>query len=421
MGYKNKRIVLLALFLCFATAVPLFSQPSAGSEKANQSKWTIMIYAQADLTLNSFAIKNLQSMANVGSSENIKIIVQWNQPNKKGVWRYKINKNEIELIETREKRKNFSEDLIDFSKFVADKFSAENYIFIFWSHGSGILDPRWDRLNYFSIMGSCATAEGDTLNSGPAKKAILFDIENKTYLKNHEFQNALSNITKNIIGKKFAIIGMDACFMAMFEVFYQIRNFADYSVSSEEVELAQGWNYEQFLNFINCRADSISSKDIAKNIVLTFKNLYQNETRFYTQSAINLKLIDLLKNNIDLVVYLISQCKKNSPASIKKMIRLARQNCFQLSVSCYVDLLSFYTELQKVVDDKTLKTALDNGIELIKKTVIENVSSKYFSRARGISIYFPFLADKKNKIDSSYLKTEFAQKSLWLKFLKEQA
>ncbi|MBU1007550.1 hypothetical protein KKA53_00520 [Candidatus Dependentiae bacterium] len=443
-----KKTLFLKLFLLLT---PVFAR---ADQTTRPSTWTIMIYAQTDSILNNFVLQNFNAMANVGSNKKLNIIVQWNQPQKEGTWRYKIEKNKMVLIETCQTKRShdFSHDIINFANFAATRYPAENYVFILSNHGVGIIDPEWNRLQNFAVNPT-ALQESQriqidgitkTYNKLSAKRGILFDIPNKTYLKNEGLTGAFSYITRYIIKKKFALIGMDACLMSMFEVFYQIRDYADYSVSSEEVELAQGWNYAPFLYAL--ANSNLTTQELAKNIVFTFEDFYKNKTKFYTQSAIDLEGIEFIKNNIDQIVSNITLCKPLAPKAMQCAIENARNLCFQLSIPCYIDLHSFYTELYKQISSMELKTStraprrsipqpihasqqfkdlkesLLIGMQLLDSTIIASIASPYLSRARGISIYFPTINQssqtKKVCIDPSYLKTEFAKESLWLSLIK---
>jgi hypothetical protein len=388
---------------------------SHASEVAGQA-WTVMIYAQSDAALNSYAIRFLNAMAQVGSDENVSIIVQWNQPRQGGTHRYKIEKDNVRLVDKSNVTPvSFSDDLIDFSNFTVKNYPAQNYIFIFWSHGSGILDPPWSELPSFCVV--------------PQIRGLLFDTSQKTYLKNEELHAAFSHITQHVTGQKFEIIGMDSCLMAMLEVFYQVKDFARYSVCSEEIELAQGWNYVPLLKALSQK--QTSGKEIAKKIVLSFEEFYKTRTEFFTQSAIDLSYVNQITQNLDLIIHHLSLFNQTARDTVKTIVYEARKNCFQLTVPCYIDLHSFYTSLliatNKLEDNLKdnlpsnplfleLKKAIECGISLIDNAVISNVASRQFFGAKGISIYYP-----EDKIDSSYFKTEFAKNSNWISFLKKIA
>ena len=450
MKYSKKCALSTFLFLT------IFSLSLRAQNEAN---WSILIYTQTDNILNNFAIRNFNSMAAVGSNDKLNIIVQWNQPNKKGIWRYKIDKNKMTLIGSRERKinNNYAQDLIDFVQFSVDNYPAKNYALILWNHGVGIIDPAWEKLQQFIINPNAMSVSTRTqikeiTKSFNSKKGILFDMTSKTYMNNQDLSTALESISTNILHKKIDLLGMDACLMAMLEIGYQIKNYAKYFISSEEVELAQGWNYAPFL-YILARSN-INKKQLAQNIVFTYEDFFKNKTQFYTQSAIKLKGINYIKQNLDQIVSNISLCKNIDKERTTLLINKARKLCMQFSTSCYVDLYSFYNELhkqlislellatrkqqtysnrqkhnpriqtikldiesQKLVSSqnfKNLKENLMNGMKLIEHFVVANVTSHYLSEAKGISIYFP-----QRIIDISYLKTKFAQESLWLNFLHD--
>jgi len=408
-----------SIYICFLF-IFLFLHCEAQSESTDESvpEYTIMIYVEADDILNPFAVKNFNAIATIDSSKKMNVIVQWNQPRQAGTWRYKIEKDKMTVVDKniRGPKRSVCDDLVDFAQFAHKNYRAKNYILILWNHGLGILEPSWDQLPYFFIQ------------YHQEIKGILYDTENKTYLSNNALKSALNEITTNVIKKKFAIIGMDACLMSMLEVCYQVKDYADYLVAAEEVELAKGWNYASFLGLIAQKPETPPEK-IATQIVKGFENLYKNRTKYYSLAAVDLRLVDRLKENLDLVVQKISFCKKTFKLEINAAVVKARKSCFQLSIASYIDLHSFYSKLKKYVCKllpanhpgvKSLISNLSFGIELINKAVITSVASDYFSKSKGISIYFPPITKSTlSYIDPSYLKTAFAQSCGWLHFLEK--
>jgi hypothetical protein len=416
------------LFFSFALSKDKADQAGQAGRSSgdHRAKWVIMIYVEADEILNAFAVKNFNAIAQIGSTKDVQIIVQWNQPRKKGTWRYLIEKKKMTLIDKKieTKQRILKNDLIEFAQFTESNFPAENYVFILWNHGLGVLEPPWEELPYFFIRSALLARYPEIKIKG-----ILYDLRNRKCLSSSELKEAFSYITKNILQKKFALIGMDACLMAMLEVAFQIRNYADYFVASEEVELAQGWSYMPFVKAL-VESPSMGARELSKKIVAAFKRRYENKTRFYSLSAIDLKIVEEIKENLDEIVGEI--VKTVGKTAGKTAVEKARKSCFQLSVPSYVDLHSFYqaleTELEKNTtntSNKKLKTKIRSGIKIIEKAVFHNATSEYFSRARGISIYFPEPTKQITKsqnipfIDPSYLKTSFAKKSGWLRFLKK--
>ena len=59
-----------------------------------ESDWLFVVYMAADNNLSYFAWSNIKQMSNVGSNQNVKIVVQLNEPGiQKKTQRYLIEKN----------------------------------------------------------------------------------------------------------------------------------------------------------------------------------------------------------------------------------------------------------------------------------------------------------------------------------------
>lgn len=442
--FKNVRLFLIVSFLL-------------GVYQLNaKAEWTILVYAQAKNNLSNFAYKNFNDMAIVGSGTNLNILVQWYQPDQQGVWRYKVEKGKLILdvclpINTDGNKAN---DLVDSMRWAATKFPAEKYFLILWNHGIGIVDPIWGNQKPWSagskftidpsmlkenpkicINGITCDDPGDAIlvdpsdldesNTGTLHRGILFNEQSKTYMNNQVLTSALSQIKTSVLNnQKINILGMDACLMAMLEVGYQARDYADYMVASQEVELAYGWNYLTFLQ--SFAGGRISPVQAAQSVVASYQSLYKDKIQFYTQSAIDLSHLDGLKASLDTVVQYLSVCQRIDKDALAEAIKQARRNCLQFSATSYIDLHSFFIELNKSIallfDKKfssnyavvQLKGAVNKAVNSIEQSVVASASGAYLSRAKGLSIYFPM-----NHIDGSYQHTEFAKDSLWFNFLKE--
>lgn len=443
--------------LCFCLA--LFFLTDSGKVSAI-AEWTILVYAQAKNNLSNFAYKNFNDMATVGSGKNLNILVQWYQPDQQGVWRYKVEKGKMILDACLPSNTdgNKTNDLVDSMKWAVSKYQAQKYFLILWNHGIGILDPvwgnqrPWSASNKFSIDPSmlkenpkiCINGitchepndekilvdyvsldEQQTETQSHPHRGILFNEQSKTYMNNQALTSALSEIKTSVLkGQKLNILGMDACLMAMAEVGYQSREYAEYMVASQEVELAYGWNYQSFVQ--SFAGGKVSPLQAAQLIVSSYQTLYKDKIQFYTQSALDLSQLGRVKSSLDAVIQSLGVCQRIDKEAVIDAIKRARRNCLQFSATSYIDLHSFCIELTKSVEqifDKKfagnyavaqLKKSLNESISAIEQCVVANASGMYLARARGMSIYFPV-----SHIDASYQHTDFAKESLWLNFLKE--
>lgn len=427
--------------------------------------WTVLIYVQAKNNLSRFATQNLHSMAKVGSNKNLNILVQWYQPGKEGIWRYQVLKNKIKLdshLNVASDGTNV-QDLVDSMDWAVKKYPAKNTFFILWNHGVGIVDPVWQRNMRFAPLGRSVdiekliiedqnmNKEEVDLEIDPAlpikideklaqrlglssdfdfsyfnHKGILFNEHSRTYLTNEELAEALKQIkTKVLNNKKIDIFGMDACLMSMVEVGYLVKDYAKYMVSSQEVELAYGWNYLDLFGSI--KTGTTTPLELAKGSVMTYKKFYDKRINFYTQSAIDLEQMDILKDSIDGIVLAVNECKKYDINLIKNLIKDSRKASIQFTNRSYIDLHSFYFDLSKKVSAKIstinnkmlkkslsqLKEMLDLGMKLIGSIVVAKTAGTKFPRAHGLSVYFPL-----GRVDKSYYRTSFVKDSLWLDLVK---
>lgn len=419
-------------------------------------EWTALIYVQANNNLSPYALKNFNDMIAVGSNDTMTSLVQWYQPGQAGTWRYKIEKGKMVLEECNATPSDGSSahDLVDAMRWAVTKHPAQKYSLVLWDHGLGIIDPTWgnhrpwaskELLNIdpefvknnprIQISGltvehadnlalTSTTQQLDTIITETLQRGILFNEQSKTYMDNQNLSQALKDISTQVLkGKKLDILGMDACLMAMVEISYLAHRYASILVASQEVELANGWNYAAFGHLLSTKNSSPSL--IAQGIVKSYEQYYKNRVQFYTQSAINLELVDLIKDNIDLVIGSFKACQGLKNNDIIALAKKARRSCLQLSSSNYVDLYTFYADFyhqlstsgksftrSKTVD--ALKESLTLGMQLIEQAVIANTSGKNLARAKGLSIYFP-----QRFIDRSYPKTDFAQDCQWYGFIKE--
>lgn len=452
LGKGSRKMFLRKALKKFLLLILLL--PSASPNHV--ADWTILIYAQANNSLSKFAHRNFADAAAVGSGKKLNLLVQWFQPGKNGVWRYKIEKGRMNLdvcLPTQTDG-NKSEDLVDSVRWAATKYPSKNFSLILWNHGLGIIDPLWGSPIMFipphiiaqnpkiqiagittpdlspDIASADLEKDVDRMIETYLHRGILFNERSRTYMNNQTLSHALSTIKNDVLYKKIDVLGMDACLMAMIEVGYQIKDFAHYMVASQEVELAYGWDYKSFLSALI--HSSTTPLSFAQTIVRSYEKFYQDKVQFYTQSAIDLSQMALLKESITTVADHVRACKILDHKGFTDVIKRARNQSIQFSTSTYIDLYSFLQQLQKQIQffyEKNhlahkgtklhdllngLKKSLVTSMDLVNKSVIANTAGKYLSQACGLSIYFP-----QNSLDRSYEKTDFAKDCSWHSLLQE--
>jgi hypothetical protein len=311
----RKNILLLFLFLLFTQNI--FS-----------ANWTILSYIQADNNLYDYVLQDISEMSVVGSNENVTILAQIDTPENNGTWRYKVEKGKVELEAHLQNEMGVKpgQELQDAAGWAFKTYPAEHNMLVLSSHGYGIIDPQMRKM----------------------MRSILFDDTQNSYLGNQQLATAMSSIKTNILGKNLDILGMDACLMAMLEIGYQVKESVNYLVASEESEAAQGWCYSDFLTSV--ASGYCSPTTLASCIVSSYGDFYENKNSYYTQSAVDLANMGLVKDNINQVVTALNDCKSLQRAKVINAIKRARRKSLQFSVSDYIDLHSFYSQFSRQVD-----------------------------------------------------------------------
>jgi Clostripain family len=408
---------------------------------------TIIIYIAADNDLHPFAWKNIKQMESIGSNENVNVLVQLNTPGYNNpTKRYVIKHGKRLLVPadgiapTQKLNSGSPQTLIDCAAWAMQYYPADNLVINLWDHGSGVYDPGSARivkssdlfrfntetnmleLNRIGDYNNMMTASDDQ-DMRQNGRGICFDDTFKSYISNQDLKFALSEIqTKVLGGKKIGVLWFDACLMAMLEIADLCKDHVDYLVGSEEVEYASGSNYEMVLRPFIDRA--LSPRELACHIVSCFEKAYQNITRDYTQSAMDLSLIGAVEDNVNLVatqLYYALQDQRNG--SVTKLLQQCKTRpfCTCFEEPTYIDLRNFYVNLQanltsinlnNYTNEATIKYALQQlltqGINLINNAVIANKVGSNQQRAGGISIYFP-----ERGMFNSYPKCNFAKTNNW--------
>jgi len=319
--------------------------------------WTFMVYLDGDNGLESSSIDDFLEMAMVGSDANINIVVQLDriQDNdaRYGGWtstkRFYVTTGLSPTAENAfedhgEVNMGDAQALASFISWAKASFPADNYALILWNGGAGWRFPCLD-----------STSEDE--------------------LTMEEVQSALSS------NGGAQLIGFDAALMGMMEVAYEIRNYGEVMVASEENEPLAGWPYTPIL------------QDLAGNPYWTATELgtaivnryYESYYDIYTGSKQTLSAVDL-----------------------KKMHTLA--STISLFAQTMIDSWS--------ADPTAVKNAAQALMTKIENTVIHERHDSSQLNAHGLAIYFPEVSDE---FDSNYtaIQLDFPADTQWNEFLQE--
>ena len=439
-----KCLRLLALAALVAPACLFADDATPAAETRALAAWTIVDYMQADNNLSDFASYNINDMQKALLPDGVNMLVQWDKPEDNKTWRYRVtHTGRIDPTSLSAEGKTLTEtgslstemginpqkELVDCMTWAKSSFPANKYALILWNHGSGIEDPRAKLTKKLGLpFAPWLQIPGYPAKEFAKKRGILFDDSQNTYLTNQGLTNAMASI-KTVLGKNLDLLGMDACLMAMIEVGYQVKDYVNVLVGSQNVEAGEGWAYAELLSVFDKNPAAVTTEMFATAIVAAYHNFYQSQDPSHTQSAIHLADLGAIGTNINQLVAALTACKKLNATRTQTAVRDAYRASIKFDMPEYIDLYSFYaglsTRVGKVIAHPKPNTAYDQataqvrqiattGMKLVLNAVIANGVGSDFTQAKGISIYLP----ANGAVHSSYPLTLFAKNTTWDNFLK---
>jgi hypothetical protein len=396
-------------------------------------KWTFMVYMAGDngkvfddgkrlmADLQAYGWRNIADMAKVGSTSDVAVVAQYDTLDEQQFTpRFYIDRSsqtgqmieKIPPVSTGDPK-----NLTDFIVWAESHYPAERYALILWNHGTGWKEDdifaryrerverairggetrsgsRGERLLqralFLPTVGEIMSIEDDKT------RGICYDDSSMSFLDNQALAAALHN-AESQTGQRLSVLGMDACLMSMIEVGYQVRDYAEYMVGSQEVELAEGWPYNDILGDL-VKTPEVSPLDLSKVIVDRFGQYYMGRGRggggISTQSATDLRALPETFRKVNALAELATGAFDKD---VKIEIALGRA---KHRVECFEDkdfadlrhlaqlMRSEYNGTSQVTDlALDLVEHLQMGIS--SGPIVANFHGLGRPNANGLSIYFP--------------------------------
>lgn len=418
-------------------------------------KWTFMVYMAGDNgkifddggrlmgNLEAAGWHDLAEMSSVGSNSDVAIVAQYDTlTERQHTPRFFIDgaSRTGQLIEKLPSvNTGDPKNLTDFIIWAERNYPAKRYALVLWNHGSGWKEDdiyvryrehveraincgdvragsSGERLLRHSMF---LTTAGEIMSiADDQSRGICYDDSSMDFLDGHDLVNALSE-AEGQTKQRIALLGMDACFMSMLEVAYQLCEHADVLVASQEVEPAAGWPYDAVLKHLAARPN-MSTQELGEVIVHEYGHSFLNETRSFdgvTQSAIDLSKIPELGRIIGQIGSILSRALDQDPLA-ENAVNYARRKAQRFHDPDYIDLHDFLSRFgQKHNLDPELGAMITKIIGSLEpdspdRTVIANTAGLDRSGAHGISIYLP-----DNGCSAYYDRMEFAELG-WRDFIR---
>ncbi|MFQ3548554.1 MAG: clostripain-related cysteine peptidase [Armatimonadota bacterium] len=374
-------------------------------EEAKQhGKWTILVYLNADNDLESSGIHNMNQMESIGSTRDVRIVVQMDRINgydtSNGNWtdtrRFLIirdnNPNLItspRLDESNplgELDMGSEQTLLDFVQWGMNEFPADHYALVIWDHGTG-----W---------------QIRTLSLENQKKAISYDDTSGSAIN-------INKIADVFDGKGIDIIAFDACFMMQLEVAYELKNSARYMIGAPSTEPAPGYNYARILSRINANTTPMQ---LSRIIVEEYYSEYSNR-RAISLTAVDLNRMNSVSTALENFVQAISQnaagkYSQYNQARIDSLNYSTIDGGFQRHS---LDLLD-YAQRCAVISGDAAISAYSNLEAVLNNAIVAKRYSSDLVNATGMSIYIP----SPDRFDNRYEILKLSNDTSWNEWLQWQ-
>lgn len=375
---------------------------------------TVLVYIAGDNSLAPYVHLDLEEMQKIGSNENVNVLAYVSSADDSGKWTRALVINKGQAFQDgadMDKDSGKAQTAIDAIDWAHTKFPSDNFVIVFWNHGSGPLNRNGLTTTFFGKPWGM-----------PADRAFCYDDTTGSYFTDQDLRSVLAH-SVNMRSKAVDIVAFDACLMANIEVAYAVQPYAKYLVASEQTIPGEGYPYDTALGM--AAKPKLSIPKMVADMVKDYGTLYSSSTPDYTLSGIDLSQLPNLRSAMDsLALALVSGLHSNDHAAVKRAMYVSGDpsKCTYFTEDSYIDLGHFLNNLQTNISTlKTnnkalynqLKAAITNVSTALKKCVVAQVHGANFPKATGMSMYM----ERYGSLDPDYASTRWAQDTKWAQML----
>ena len=361
-------------------------------------EWTVLVYMNGKNDLEVAGLYNLNKMEMAGSNDSLNIVTETGRMNGQqndvdfdGNWtgsrRFFVTQDSNEEKVRSKAVQSFDKvdmgdwkHLVDFAKWGMKNYPARHYALIIWNHGSG-----W------------VTTKGPFVNKG-----ISYDFETKNHISTPELGAAMKEIGK------VDILAYDACLMQMAELLYEVKDYADYVVGSEETVPGTGFPYDALLPAFSGRKNS---GELAQEMVNSYNNFYSSKGKKVTLSAVRMAALGDFLTAFDAWTGALQASDKKP--QIKAKAYSAASYADKDNKDLY-DFARLAAEADPNLAEKgaALRAAIEGGL-VIGNTAFKETYGRD-EASHGLAIYLPV-----SGYNEKYDQLAWARGTRWDDFLKE--
>ncbi|BAT72179.1 conserved hypothetical protein [Thermosulfidibacter takaii ABI70S6] len=330
-----------------------------GTKSPEQTEWLVLIYMDGDNSLSSATDDDIGEIQRVHFPSSVKAVVLVDtNGNLGGEILETVQGSLSKTSDIDEPNMGDPNTLINFVETYYNKYKPRKLALIMWDHGYG-----WRGLE----------------ESLPLTREAAIDENDNDYLFMFEMVEALNALKQKNIS--FDLIGFDECLMGTMEVLYDLKDFAEVIVASENEEPFDGWNYTLLFNKLsnNPNMDPIT---LAYAIVDSYREAYENNCIDYVDYGCTLAAFT--KNQIDDLVKNVNEIANLYDSTIFDAFNNTRTDALENpNYPEFVDLTNFAERLNNnLASSCQACVEIKNTMNTVYKVLID-------TQFQGLAIYFP--------------------------------
>jgi hypothetical protein len=350
--------------------------------------WTLMFYLDGDNDLNDTYPPIVNQLEAEADNSNVQVVALWDRIESNNSAYYQIQHDDdlnklanyaanVNYWSQGELNTGTSQTLVNFVNWARINYPAQHYALILSDHGSGVTGGMID---YSTSSGPCMG------NDNKAHDCLTVK----------ETGTALASITNNGTNK-IDVLYMDACLMGMIEDAYQVRNYVDYYVGSENLQ----WSYaDPYSPYVSGVTVSTTPAQLASLFSTSYANAASGGNKAYTISAADISQLSSLvtaTNNLAQLLNSHMNTFSNTLTSIRSAVQRF-DNAEPINVinssDQYIDLYHFAQLVKANITDNDIKTAALAVMTAVDDNFIINEhhqtkSGTTVGNSHGVSIFFP--------------------------------
>jgi parallel beta-helix repeat protein len=345
-----------------------FSQPTHLS-------WTLLLYLNGDNDLEEFMFDTITNIVAAGPSPraNVLALVDGYTTTYSGTVLYDITRGQATPISTTvtitgERNMGDGQTLVDFVTWGRDHSPARHTLLAIVDHGGG-----WAPSGGASIPGGLPHRNSWLGGSSGLSWDFTSDYD---YLDSDEIRQAMADITDGG-NDRLDVVFYDVCLMGMLEVAYQIKDYALFFVSSQNIGWAPLGSQGRYIQTIWGLEPTATPRQMAELLVQTYADATPPRQHPFTISAVDLTSLLAVTSAVDRLTAAISQTLTSPDqtailhAVYSETQKLDYDSDFYIEPATdgFVDLYDFalhasqrFTDADVRVAAQTLMTRLDAAI-----------------------------------------------------------